>query len=241
MIKKVVIAAAGYGTRMLQLTKNKPKHLIYVQNHPFLYYLLANLKKAGLKEMILVVGYQKEAMEEFQEKYKKEFPLTIIDQFAIFGKEKYGTAIPLWCVKEIIGKENFLMVFGDNLYSPKDISSLLINDDYHYISVIPNPHPEKYGVVVTQGELLVKIVEKPKIFISNLVNTGLHKFTPEIFEFAEKITPSLNGEYILTDAIHLLAQNQRVKVKLISDYWLDFGNPGDILKMWKFLEKNKTL
>jgi len=239
MIKKVVIAAAGYGTRMLNLAKNKPKHLINVQEHPFLYYLLSNLKEAGLQEMILVVGYKKEAMEEFQKKYQKEFPLTLVDQFAIAGKEKYGTAIPLQCVKEIVGQENFLMVFGDNLYSPKDIQNLCVDDDYHYISVIENPHPEKYGAAITEGEFLIKLVEKPKTFVSNLINTGLHKFTPEIFEFAKKITPSIKGEYVLTDAIHLLAQKRRVKVKIISDYWLDFGNPGDIFKMWKFLEKNK--
>ncbi|PIR06119.1 hypothetical protein COY65_02530 [Candidatus Jorgensenbacteria bacterium CG_4_10_14_0_8_um_filter_39_13] len=241
MIKKVVIAAAGYGTRMLHLATNKPKHLINIRERPFLYYLLSNLKEAGLEEMILVVGYKKGAMEEFRRRYKKEFPLLLVDQFAIAGKEKYGTAIPLQCVKEIVGQENFLMVFGDNLYSPQDINFLRVDDNYHYISVIENPHPEKYGAVITNGEFLVKLVEKPKTFVSNFINTGLHKFTPEIFEAADKITPSLNGEYVLTDAIHLLAQNRRVKVKQISDYWLDFGNPGDIFKMWKFLERNKKI
>jgi len=53
MIKKVVIAAAGYGTRMLHLATNKPKHLINIRERPFLYYLLSNLKEAGLEEMIL--------------------------------------------------------------------------------------------------------------------------------------------------------------------------------------------
>jgi bifunctional UDP-N-acetylglucosamine pyrophosphorylase/glucosamine-1-phosphate N-acetyltransferase len=62
MITKVVVAAAGQGTRMLQLTKNKSKHLIKVQKKPFLAYLLDNLLKAGYKELILVVGYKQELM-----------------------------------------------------------------------------------------------------------------------------------------------------------------------------------
>ena len=65
MVKKVVIAAAGQGTRMLHLTKDRPKHLIKVQKKPFLGYLLDNLLKAGYKELILVVGYKEELMRQF--------------------------------------------------------------------------------------------------------------------------------------------------------------------------------
>jgi len=60
MVKKVVIAAAGQGTRMLELSKNKSKHLICVQNRPFLAYLMDNLVMAGYRDIILVVGFKKE-------------------------------------------------------------------------------------------------------------------------------------------------------------------------------------
>ena len=64
-MKKVVIAAAGQGTRMLHLTKNKCKHLIKVQKRPFLAYLFDNLFKAGYRELILVVGYREDLMKDF--------------------------------------------------------------------------------------------------------------------------------------------------------------------------------
>ena len=58
MINKVVVAAAGQGTRMLELSKDKPKHLIEVKNRPFLAYVLDRLVIAGYKDIILVVGFK---------------------------------------------------------------------------------------------------------------------------------------------------------------------------------------
>ena len=57
-IKKVVIAAAGQGTRMLHLTKEKSKHLIMVKKRPFLAYLLDNLFLAGYRDLMLVTGFK---------------------------------------------------------------------------------------------------------------------------------------------------------------------------------------
>ncbi|MBT4335723.1 NTP transferase domain-containing protein, partial [bacterium] len=81
MIKKVVVAAAGRGTRMLHLSANKPKHLIKVNGKPFLYYLMNNLKKAGLTEIYMIIGYKKRMIEKFLTEYKDEFNITVINQF----------------------------------------------------------------------------------------------------------------------------------------------------------------
>lgn len=235
---KVVIAAAGPGTRMLHLAKNKAKHLIKVLKKPFLCYLLDNLLKAGYKELILVVGYKADLFGEFLKKYG--YQAKVVNQFEILGgKEKeYGTLCPLKCVKDIIGKENFLAVYGDNLYSVKDLRAFNINDDYNYVAGFEHQHPEKYGVFVSENGFLKKIVEKPKKFIGNLINTGLYKFTPEIFEKIPKVKKSPRGEYELTDAVTLLAKEGKVKVKKIQDYWLDFGNPADIIRLSQFLKSS---
>ena len=239
MIKKVVIAAAGQGTRMLHLSKNKPKSLINVRQKPFLAYLLDNLLLAGYKELILVVGYKEELMREFLKKHG--YKAKVVNQFEILGpKEKeYGTACPLKCVRNITGKENFLAVYGDNLYSVNDLKAMRMNDNYNYIAGFYHQHPEKYGVLFEKNGFLEKIVEKPTEHIGNLINTGLYKFTPEIFEVLTKIKKSPRGEYELTDAVSILAKKKKVKVKQIQDYWLDFGNPGDVIKLYRFLKTFK--
>ena len=238
MIKKVVIAAAGRGTRMLFLTKNKPKHLIAVEKKPFLVYLLNNLLKAGYKELIIVAGYQIKKMEDFLKKYK--YKTILVNQFEILGEKEYGTACPLKCVRDIIGNEDFLMVCGDNLYSVRDLKAFNLQDKYNYVAGFSHQNPQKYGVLISEDGFLKKIVEKPKRKVGNLINTGLYKFTSEIFDKISKISLSPRGEYELTDAINLLAKEKKVKIKKIQDYWLDFGNPADIIKLSRFLKTSKN-
>ena len=266
-IKKVVIAAAGQGTRMLHLTKNKSKHLINVCQKPFLSYLLDNILEAGYKEIILVVGYGDELMRRFLKEYGYKSPhlsagslrpnsgagagysgrcgdkVELINQFEILGpKEKiYGTACPLMCVKDIIKNSQFVYLCGDNLYSARDLRIMNIDNDYSYIAGLEHKNPEKYGVLVEKNGFLEKVVEKFKEYFGNIINAGLYKFTPEIFEKVSLIKKSSRGEYEITDAINLLAKDKKMKIKIIKDYWMDFGNPSDVIKLSKFIPAGKPL
>lgn len=248
-IKKVVIAAAGQGTRMLEFSKDKSKHLICVNNKPFLAYLMDQLVQAGYTDMVLVVGFKKELMEGFVKEYLKSQPeikIQIIDQHAILGpkEKKYGTACPVECVKDIVKNESFLYVYGDNLFSVKDLKSMNIDDEFCYIAGLKQSHPEKYGVLIPArsaggedgDDFLEKIIEKPKEFVGDLINAGLYKFTGEVFEKIPLIEKSERGEYEITDVISLLAGEKRVKIKKIKDYWHDFGNPEDVEKLSKFIK-----
>lgn len=248
MIKKVVVAAAGQGTRMLELSKDKSKHLIEVEKRPFLAYLLDNILKAGYREIILVVGYREDMIREFLKNYKfdkVDLDTKIINQFDVLGpKEKeYGTACPIKCVKDLIKNENFISLCGDNFYTVEDLKLMNIDDNYNYVAGVSNEHPEKFGVLIEDGDdFLDEIVEKPKKFVGNLINTSLYKFTPEIFEKVFRIEKSERGEYEITDAISLLAKEKKVKVKKMNDFWMDFGRPEDIEKLSKFLDgSNKNI
>jgi len=240
-ITKVVISAAGQGTRMLDLSKDKSKHLIEVEKRPFLAYLLDNILRAGYTEIILVAGYREDMIKEFLKKYRfddLDFDIKIVNQFDILGpKEKeYGTACPIKCVKDLIKNENFISLCGDNFYTIEDLKLMDIDDNFNYVAGIANGHPEKFGVLIEDGDdFLEKIVEKPKEFVGNLINTSLYKFTPEIFDKIFQIEKSSRGEYEITDAISLLAKEKKVKVKKLNDFWMDFGKPEDIIKISRFL------
>jgi dTDP-glucose pyrophosphorylase len=238
--KKVVIAAAGQGTRMLHLTKNKSKHLIKVCQKPFLSYLLDNILEAGYEEIILVVGYGDELMRDFLKEY--DYKVELVNQFEILGpKEKiYGTACPLMCVKDIIKNGQFVYLCGDNLYSARDLGVMNIDDDYCYIAGLEHKNPEKYGVLVEKDGFLEKVVEKSKENFGNIINAGLYKFTPEIFEKVSLIKKSARGEYEITDAINLLAKDKKMKIQIIRDYWMDFGNPSDVIKLSKFIKNGNN-
>ncbi len=240
MIKKAVIAAAGKGTRMLHLSDDKPKHLIKVSGKPFLFYLLNNLLEAGFEELILIVGYKHEKIDEFLKTFKGGEKVKTINQFDVLGKEEYGTACVIKSLMNEI-EESFLMVCGDNLYSIKDLERFKnINNQYSYVGGFYHKTPEKYGVLKEEKGLLKEIVEKPKEHIGNLINISLYSFQPEIIEKVQEIKKSERGEYEITDAINLLAKEGKVKIKEIEDYWLDFGNPSDIKTVSDFLEKRKN-
>ncbi len=249
MLKRAVIAAAGEGTRMLHLTNKKSKHLIRVKKRPFLAYLLDNLFWAGYREIFLVTGYKEELIEDFIKKYKlplkslkeNQYKIKTVSQYNILGpKEKiYGTACPLMCAKELLKNKSFVYLCGDNLYSVDDLRAMGKEGKHCFVAGTWRKHPEKYGVLVEENGFLKKIVEKPKKFISHLVNTGLYKFTPEVFDKLNKIKKSPRGEYEITDAINLLAKKKKVKIKRIKDFWVDFGNPADIIQVSYLLKSFK--
>lgn|SRR3989344_122938 len=242
MIKKVVLATAGEGTRMLELSKDQPKHLINVLDKPFLAYVLDNVVRAGYTDIILVVGYKGEKIEKFIKQYNppiiEGLSIKCISQYELLGpKEKgvYGTACPLMCVKDEIN-EPFIFLYGDNLYSVDDLKEMNIDDGFNYVAGMHHDHPEKYGVFIEENEFLKEIIEKPKKFVGNTINTGPFTFTPEVFEKLPLIEKSERGEYEITDVISLLAKEGKVKVKKIKDYWIDFGKPEDIQKLAEFIE-----
>ncbi len=240
MISKVVIPAAGKGTRMLDLAKDRPKHLIDILDKPFLYYVLKNLQNAGFTEMILVIGNHVEKMREFAAGAGSEFNLTLVDQFATMGTAKYGTAIPVLAAQEAVGNEQFVCIYGDNLYSPQDLRVLRgMEDDYNYLNLLYSETPEKYGVPILEGDKVTGFVEKPKEFISNWINTGCYKFTPEIFAAARQVEKSVRGEYELTDAVIALAKQGKVKARKMQGYWLDFGKPEDLATVAQFITEGK--
>lgn len=240
-INKVVIAAAGQGTRMLELSKEKSKHLICVKDKPFLAYLLDNIYKAGYQEVILVVGYEAKLMEKFLKDFN--YNAKVVNQFEILGpKEKeYGTACPIKCIKDLVGQENFIYLVGDNFYTVEDLKQMNMDDNFCYVAGLKHKDPEKFGVLIPdRDDFLEEIIEKPKEFVGDLVNTSLYKFTPDILEKVFQIEKSTRGEYEITDAITMLAKERKVKIKKINNFWMDFGRPEDIEKFCKFLDENKN-
>jgi dTDP-glucose pyrophosphorylase len=211
---KVVILAAGKGVRMLPLTNDIPKVLVKTNGKEFLYYVIKSLQKAGYENFCLIVGYKKEKVEEFLK--RENIQAEVIEQ-----KEQRGTGDAVLCAKEFVEKENFVVLGGDN-----------------YICGIETDTPEKYGVLMEENGFLKGIKEKPKEYCGNLINTGLYKFTPEIFDALSKIGLSERGEHELTDAITLLAEQQKVKIIKVKGFWKDLGSTKDIEPIGNFLRDN---
>lgn len=230
---KIVILAGGKGIRMRPLTNYIPKPLIKINDEPFLYYLLKNIREAGFseKDIGIVIGYKNEKIKKWLKEQKIKIT-TILQKFPL------GTAHAIKKAEKFVGKNNFIIVMGDNLYSPRDLKRMKKNDNFCYVACTQSAHPENFGVIIKRKNKLKEILEKPKEPPTNLINTGLYKFTLEIFSAIKKIKKNKErNEYEITDAINLLCKEEKVRVLKIKDYWIDFGRLEDLPYVRNFIHK----
>jgi len=228
---QAVILAAGKSTRTYPLTLTKPKPLLEIANKTILDYNLEALKDLA-DEIIIVVGYKKDWIKDVIKKNYSNLNIKFIEQDIQLGT---GHAVSI--LKDII-KNKFILLMGDNIYSKKDIDQ--ITKHKYSILVKKVKNPEFFGVVKVKNDILVDIVEKPKEFISNLVNCGLYSFDKTIFEIIEKIKKSERGEYELTDALKILS----IRGKLFcvnSKLCLQISYPWDLLDADKELRGSKNI
>jgi len=218
---KVVILAAGRGERMGNVTEDIPKVLIDINGKPFLYYVMKSLQQAGYNDFGIIVGYKKEKILEFLDKYG--FSAELIHQ-----GEQLGTGHAVQQAEAFVNGENFICANGDDLRSIEDLKVLNRDDDFSYVMGRKVDDPEKYGVLIRTGDQLERIVEKPKDHVGNFVNAGIYKLTPAVFGELRAIEKSERGEYELTDAISLLAGQGKVKVIEQTGFWVSIGNQEDI-------------
>lgn len=224
-----VVAAAGRGTRMRELAAEKPKHLIEVNGHPFLLYLLDRLQQAGIEEVVLVGGHHLPVMERFVSMHGPRFNVTLVDQFNRLGEDRYGTSLAIQAAQPEVGEREFLAVYGDSLFSVRDLGAVLAAPPGRsYIATLRHHQPHRYGVVLAAPDgRVTRIVEKPAEFMGDQINAGLYRFTSSVFA-ALPAAPSPRGEYELTDAVQALAERGEVHVLPLQDYWQDFGRPEDV-------------
>ncbi|MFH1409384.1 MAG: sugar phosphate nucleotidyltransferase [Nanoarchaeota archaeon] len=220
-MQTAIILAAGKGTRLMPLTKDKPKCLVEVNHKPFLGYLMNALQEAGITRFIIVVGeYGSTIMGYLQ---ARGIQATYVHQ-----SEALGTGHALLQCKDRLSESSFLVVGADNCWQAEDIKRMMRDTEFCYIGAKAVSDPFHYGVLEVEQNFLLKIHEKPKSPPTDLINTGLYALTPKIFPILEGLAPSPRGEIELTDALNVLAIQKKVKVYHLKGYWLDLGKPEDI-------------
>ena len=219
---KAVIFAAGKSTRTYPLTLTRPKPLLTVANQTLLEHQL-NALEGTVEAVILVVGYRHEMIRErFGDAYR-DTPLEYVLQTDPRGT---GHAL-LQCADMIDGP--FLAMNGDDLYAPADLRTLAGHENAVLAAQVEDP--SGFGVLVTDdAKRLIRIVEKPPEFVSNLANVGAYAFTPDIFDVLRSVEPSTRGEIEITSAVQALADKGDVTVAQIQGHWLPIGYPWDLLK-----------
>jgi bifunctional UDP-N-acetylglucosamine pyrophosphorylase/glucosamine-1-phosphate N-acetyltransferase len=230
---KAVLLAAGEGVRLLPITATRPKHLIKIAGKPILQFCLEAVKGAGISEAIVVTHYMGDSIRSyFGDGEKIGLKLTYVEQKEILGT---GNAAE---VAEPYVNDDFILIYGDLLFGQDSVKKVLSQfkngKTAAVMGVVPVDKPESYGIIEqdAKGEVM-RIVEKPAAGIapSNLANAGVYAFSKKIFDKIKKTKASIRGEWELTDAITMLAEEGKkvLAAELSKDDWFDVGRPWDLL------------
>jgi len=224
---KALILAAGEGLRCRPLTLTRSKVMLPVANKPILEYIIRALAQNDIKEIILVVGYEKERIMDY---FRNGIDFGVNISYVI-QEAQLGTAHAI-NLAEPMFNEKFIVLNGDNLIDEGTISELIkgASGDVTLLTVM-REQTTGYGVVLLDKGKISKIVEKPRDKISHLVNTGIYMFSPAIFGEIDNTPISETGEYAITDTIQNIIEHGDSVTNITSrGTWIDAIHSWDLLK-----------
>jgi len=229
---KAIIVAAGEGKRMRPLTLVKPKPMIEILGKPLLHHIIDSLPEE-ITELVIVIGYKKEAITSYFGDQFEGRPVTYRVQ-----EKQLGNAHALMLCRDLLSQgERFLFMFADDLHSPKAIKKLL---SYELGTIVQeHPDPSRFGVfVINNKNRVISMEEKPRVPKSNLVATGVYILDTRIFEYTASLHES--GEYYMTDQIDQMVREHTFVVER-TDFWHPIGYPHDISSAENILRKQHGL
>jgi len=233
MDSKGLVLAAGEGSRLRPFTFSRPKHLIPLLGKPMIRYAIDDLVSAGVRDIGVVVGYFGDLIREaLGDGSSFGAKLTYIVQEKRLG---IAHAIHLAIEQGFIDKP-FVVYLGDNILShgiEKHLKRFVESNSDVYILLSRVKDPSRFGVAVVRDGKVVKLVEKPKEFVSDLAVVGVYFFRdPDLLEKAFKtLKPSWRGEYEVTELIQWFIDNgYRVDYDIVSGWWKDVGTYEGLLE-----------
>ena len=243
---KVIIPAAGTGTRLFPHTHTKPKPMVYIAGKPIIGHILDRMVDLEPEEIILVVGYRREQVVSYVDKhYGDMFNIQYVDQ-----QERLGLGHSIYLTRELVGDSNIMIALGDMIFKSGYLdfynSHAKNGDCAGSIGVREVDEPQKYGIVELEPETscIKQLEEKPERPTSNLGIAGVYfvQDTPKLFEVLEwmvKNNIKTRDEYQLTDALQeMIRRGNQFKTFTVSS-WYDCGHADSLLATNRVLLNEK--
>lgn len=235
-----IILAGGSGTRLRPLTSVHSKQLLPVYDKPMIYYPLAVLMQADIREILIISTPNH--LNVYRELLGDGSKLGITLEYAVQDEPK-GLAQALLIGREFVGEETLCLVLGDNIFYGHRFPDMLRVEaerlDGCTLFGYPVSDPERYGVAeLDAGSNIVSLEEKPAEPRSNLAVTGLYMYDNEAIDRAAGLTPSDRGELEITDLNLTFVQEKRARLVNLGrgSAWFDTGTHDSLLEAATFVQ-----
>ena len=231
MIKKGIILAGGFGTRLSPLTKSINKQLLPIHDKPMIFYPLSVMMLANIRNILMIVNPGQ--IENFKNLLGTGSRYGINITYKIQSKPR-GLPDAFNLGKSFIKDHSVALILGDNFFYGQSLTKILEKSSKYKLGATiflkEVDRPENYGVAKIKKNKIDKIVEKPKKFLSNKAITGLYFFDKKVCDYASKLKISKRGELEITDLINKYKKNNKLKYELIGRgaIWSDAGKMEDL-------------
>jgi glucose-1-phosphate thymidylyltransferase len=234
-----IVLAGGSGTRLHPLTSSVSKQMMPVYDKPMIYYPLATLMLAGIREILLITTPHDQPA--FKNLLGDGAQWGISLEYAVQPKPD-GLAQAFIIGEEFIGNRPACLVLGDNIFYggglTKKLASAASKRSGATVFAYYVQDPERYGVVSFDAEGKAQYIqEKPKHPKSNFAVTGLYFYDNRVLDMAASLKPSTRGEYEITDLNRLYMELGELHVQPMSRgyAWLDTGTHDSLLEASEFV------
>ena len=236
---KGIILAGGSGSRLHPMTIAVSKQLLPVYDKPMIYYPLATLMQAGIREILIITTPTDAVLFESLLADGKRWGLEIT--YAQQPKPE-GLAQAFIIGEDFIGDSRVCLILGDNIFYGNRIEDILKSavEQRQGASIFAYHvnDPERYGVVVLdESQHAVDLEEKPVKPKSHYAVTGLYMYDNDVVDVAKSIKPSARGELEITDVNKVYLERGSLKVELFDrgTAWLDTGTIQSLLDAANFI------